>query len=97
MMEYLRDRDLSYTCARHNGWYATKLLDGIPRVVIPATNLEGRRYWQARAMGPTAPLNRWKSARGSKNGSIVVCWPAHTNPKVKLVIVEGPMDALAAT
>ena len=96
-MEYLRDRDLSYTCARHNGWYATKKLDGIPRVVIPATNMLGQRYWQARAMGPTAPLDRWKSARGSKNESIVVVWPNFTPTlKTKLVIVEGPMDALAA-
>jgi len=99
MKEYLRDRDLSYTCAKYNGWYATKDLDGIPRIVIPATNLEGHRYWQARAMVQTLERNRWKSARGSKRGSIVVVWPddtTHTSGMVKLVICEGPMDALAA-
>ena len=96
MMEYLRGRNLSYTCARHNGWYATKMLDGIPRVVIPATNLQGRRFWQARAMGKTLKRDRWKSAHGAKNESIVVVWPVVQGPGVKLVITEGPMDALAA-
>ena len=96
-MEYLNGRDLSYTVARHNGWYGTKELDGVARVVIPATNLQGARYWQARAMVKTLKANRWKSAQGSKNESIVVVWPNFTpNWKTKLVIVEGPMDALAA-
>jgi len=95
MEEYLRDRNLSYSCARNNEWYPTKLLDGTPRIVIPATNLEGRRYWQARAMVKTLERDRWKSARGSKRGSIVVVWPI-TAPGMKLIIVEGPMDALAA-
>jgi len=96
-MAYLRNRELSYTVARHNGWYGTKELDGVARVIIPATNLQGARYWQARAMVKTLKVNRWKSARGSKNGSIVVIWPNST-PKASqnLVIVEGPMDALAA-
>jgi len=99
MKEYLGDRNLSYTCAKYNGWYATKDLDGVPRVVIPATNLDGHRYWQARAMRKTLERDRWKSARGSKAGSIVVVWPdntTHTSDMVRLVIVEGPMDALAA-
>ena len=96
MQEYLRDRGLSYTVARHNGWYGTKELDGVSRVIIPATNLQGARYWQARAMVRTLKSNRWKSARGSKNESIVVVWPIVQGPGVKLVIVEGPMDALAA-
>jgi len=97
MKEYLGDRHLSYEVASAiNIWYPTKLLDSIPRIIVPAQNLHGQRFWQARAMIPTSNLLRWKSAKGSKAGSIVVCWPKTITSKMKLVIVEGPMDALAA-
>lgn len=96
MREYLRERNLSYTCARHNGWYPTKHIDSVPRVVVPATNLEGSRYWQARAMVHTLDRLRWRSAVGHKAGSIVVVWPYVQGSGVKLIIVEGPFDALAA-
>jgi len=97
MREYLHDRNLSYNvAARINDWYPTKLLDGIPRVVVPAQNLEGHRFWQARAMVPCSSQERWRSARGSKGGSIVVVWPDVITSRMRLVVVEGPMDALAA-
>jgi len=95
MKEYLRERDLSYLVAtKTNAWYPTKALDSVPRIVVPASNLEGSRFWQARAMVPT-PF-RWMSAKGSKAGSIVVVWPEEIKTTMKMVVVEGPMDALAA-
>jgi len=97
MREYLRDRNLSYDVAAiANDWYPTKLLDGIPRIVVPAQNLDGHRYWQARAMVPCSNQDRWRSATGSKGGSIVIVWPPAITSTMRLVVVEGPMDALAA-
>ena len=97
MKEYLRERKLSYRVAAEvNGWYPTKFLDQYPRVVVPAQNLEGTRFWQARAMVRVEDRKRWRSASGTKGGSIVVVWPEKTTSRMRLVITEGPMDALAA-
>lgn len=97
MKVYLKERDLSYVVASEtNQWYPTKHLDGIPRIVVPAQSIDGAEFWQARAMIPTLETKRWRSATGSKEGSIVVCWPKKILGSMKLIIVEGPMDALAA-
>ena len=80
-----------------NGWYPA-LIEGIPRLVIPATssNLENR-YWQARALREDP--KRWESPHGVSRGDALVCtWPALTGWEGKpTVCVEGPMDALAAS
>jgi len=96
MATYLYARHLSYTCARSNGWFPTDQLDEYPRIVVPATNLAGQRFWQARVMSSSPEAKRWKSASGARNNSIVVCWPFHLHPQMKVIVVEGPMDALAA-
>lgn len=97
MREYLRERGLSYSVAAGvNEWYPTKFLDSIPRIVVPAQNLEGHRFWQARAMVDCNDRDRWRSAKGTKGGSIVVVWPEKITSRMRLVVVEGPMDALAA-
>ena len=90
MKEYLRERELSYLVAtKTNAWYPTKALDSVPRIVVPASNLEGSRFWQARAMVPTDAMRRWKSAKGAKHGSIVIVWPEKFETGMKMVVVEG--------
>lgn len=96
MTKYLEGRGLSFSCAYDNGWFPTDELDGVPRLVIPATSLSGRRYWQARAMVPVPDPLRWRSARGSKDGAVVLCWPLLVKARARVVVVEGPLDALAA-
>lgn len=111
MKAYLRVRDLSYEVALKNGWYPTenvKERDPVPRIVIPCTNKYDRPYWQARAMLPHKL--RYRSAKGGRFGSIVMVWPFHIvvdplhpekrkpakHKDMPTVLVEGPMDALAA-
>jgi len=84
---YLRSRNLDPSVARFNQWYPTELLG--PRIVIPCT--EG--FWQARTMCDH-PM-RYRSAGGSRNKAFCIVWPIHPQPTLT-VIVEGPMDALAA-
>lgn len=111
MKAYLHGRDLSYETAIENGWYPTDRVrerDPVVRIVIPATNEHGRPYWQARAMLPHDL--RYRSAKGGRFGSIVIVWPmlplVDKKGEVRsiravwgcppMVLVEGPMDALAA-
>ena len=90
---YLLSRNLDYNVARYNQWYPTDLKG--PRVVIPCT----QGFWQARAMEEDEP--RYLSSRGSRNGAFCVVWPLITEVIDRVLppptlIVEGPMDALAA-
>jgi len=97
MRAYLFHRKLCYKTAQCNFWYPTSKVresDPVVRIVIPAVNSIGRPYWQARAM-VDHPL-RYRSARGGRFQSIVVVWPVISAIMDKAVIVEGPMDALAA-
>lgn len=96
MKAYLHGRNLSYTTANENLWYPTqhvKERDPVPRIVIPAINKYHRPYWQGRAM--LKHDLRYRSAKGGRFGSIVVVWPMNWRHK-EIVLVEGPMDALAA-
>ena len=94
MRSYLHLRGLSHAVAVRNGWYPTSELDGKARVVIPCSNEAGVPFWQARAMFPSHL--RYRSARGGRNRSVCVVWPRGSMENKKLVVVEGPMDALAA-
>ena len=90
---YLKDRGLNPVLARENGWYPTSLRG--PRVVIPATASAGHVYWQARLMEPGNP--RYLSPTYARRDALVWCWPPPTDPRSgRVVVVEGPMDALAA-
>ncbi len=95
MSEYLTGRGLSFACACENSWYPTDELDDIPRLVIPATNIAGTRFWQARAMIDVPDRLRWKSAKGARGEAVVICWPPTLRGRTKIVVVEGPLDALA--
>jgi len=83
---YLVGRNLDHRIARYNQWYPTELKG--PRIVIPCT----KGFWQARAMGKEEP--RYLSSKGSRNGAFCIVWPRQA--WTGIVIVEGPMDALAA-
>lgn len=91
---YLQNRGLSSELALENGWYVShKAGDGCVRVVIPCTHSNGRVYWQARAVDPGV-AKRYQSPPYSAEGAFVLVWP-EAKP-VGVVLVEGPMDALAA-
>ncbi len=90
--EYLEARDLDPELARYNGWFPVKY-KGCKRILIPCTNLGGVPYFQARAMTDDVEL-RYASPLAPRDDSIVLVWP---EGKVRgCVVLEGPMDALAA-
>ena len=97
--EYLNDRELDWDLAEENGWYVSKGADmfGNLRIVIPAKCTKpGHVYWQARAIDPNVKL-RYTSPKGLRHDALV--WiNAYPNEDEtdQVVIVEGPMDALAA-
>jgi len=96
MKAYLHGRNLSYQTAKINLWYPTenvKERDLVPRIIIPAVNKYKRPYWQGRAM--LKHDLRYRSAKGGRFGSVVVVWPMN-RCKNEVVLVEGPMCALAA-
>lgn len=94
MSQYLEGRGISFATARYNGcypiWYR-----GL-RMYIPAvTRIDGHHYWQARSMD--GHQLRYDSPFGSRRDALVVAkriagreWGL-----VNVVIVEGPLDALA--
>lgn len=93
MQTYLESRRLDYNLARVNGWYPCTWDFGHEiRIVIPCTNSRQLPYWQARAIDNSEP--RYRSPAATREDSIVLVWPReYANGSV---IVEGPMDALAA-
>lgn len=93
---YLESRELNYTTALANGWYPSKDAgDNALRLVIPAVNSNGTVYWQARALN-SADLPRYQSAPTPRGNSVIQVWPEQTDYIPLTIIVEGPMDALAA-
>ena len=91
--QYLSGRGLDPDLAHDNFWYPSLCAgDDLPRIVIPATNMTGHCYWQARAMVDTE--KRYQSPPVPRGDSIIIVWPKYT--ATKMVVCEGPLDALAA-
>lgn len=91
---YLESRGLSSELARANGWYPSRYWGGEVRIVIPAVNTAGYPYWQARALHPHPP--RYVSPPIPRGDSVVVVFPQRPpSGRREIIIVEGPMDALA--
>ena len=95
MKRYLLGRKLSYNLAHENSWYASRAIDGYDRIVIPCSNSLGIPYYQARAIDKWTFV-RYNSPPASRKDSIALVWPRRTVQKRGTVIVEGPLDALAA-
>jgi hypothetical protein len=92
--DYLNRRDLNPGLARDNGWYPSDQAgDQAPRIVIPCSSPYGVAYWQARAMDGSEP--KYQSPSTSRFDSVVIVWPS-VDQGGRFVLVEGPMDALAA-
>lgn len=90
--EYLAKRGLDMDDAVANQWYPTDD-NGTPRLVIPASTMVNTwPYYQARAMSDS-PV-RYKSPSAPRGDALIVVHPEGA-PKGS-VVVEGPMDALAA-
>jgi hypothetical protein len=94
MFSYLSERKLSFELAEANKWYPTKDDYGDVRIVIPCSNSLGVPYWQARAVFDNTEL-RYSSPFATREDSICIVWPADLSKRTA-VVVEGPMDALAA-
>ncbi len=95
MVDYLAARGLSLDIAVDNGWYPSMSAgDSYLRIVMPATNTKGYVYWQARAIDPSVE-KRYQSPAYASSDSIIIVWPTGQFPR-RAVLVEGPMDALAA-
>lgn len=96
MQEYLSSRDLSYNLALMNGCYPCKSKDAV-RIYIPArTRIKDHIYWQARAIEDS--WLRYDSPQGPKRDALIVfsnkSYFNHLGLS-NVVIVEGPLDALA--
>ena len=99
MREYLTKRDLCMKTAQYNNWYPSMDCgDWAIRIVIPAIScIPTHRYWQARAIDSQVE-KRYTGPKGARLDALIWCdseeWvPQHQG---KLVVAEGPMDALAA-
>lgn len=98
MRRYLRSRGLNPGVAEGNGWYPSSSAgDGYARIVIPATGSSPQNmYWQARLIGENGDSKRdirWQSPNASRGDAVIV---VYGGPSKGGVVVEGPMDALAA-
>ena len=92
MLHYLEGRELDFALAEKNEWYPSHYKKA-DRVVIPCSNTQGVPYFQARDMDGKSEL-RYASPPASRDDSLALVWP---RVRVKgTVVVEGPMDALAA-
>jgi hypothetical protein len=93
--DYLTGRGLNSDVALENGWYPSVLAgDQHLRIVMPATNTKGYVYWQARAVSDNVD-KRYQSPSYAASDSIIIVWPSGKFDR-RAVVVEGPMDALAA-
>jgi len=95
MRRYLEGRGLDYFLAAKNMWYpSTDAGDASPRIVMPGTShIYGNVYWQARAMDDNP--KRYQSPYAPRGDAVIVVWPRNKRIS-RSVVVEGPMDALAA-
>jgi len=96
--EYLRARGLSPRLARLNGWYpSVQAGDSALRIVMPASPMV-MKFWQARLLEePSRGLmqKRYQSPHGARGPAVIIVYPNRI-VDLTVVIVEGPMDALAA-
>ena len=95
LQEYLEKRSLSYTVADRCGWYPAWAHG--PRIITPCTRDDGPTFWQGRLLDNVphqGSAKRWDSPHGPR-GDALCYLPAHGSRT--MVVVEGPMDALAAT
>lgn len=94
--QYLLDRQLDPQIAEYNGWYPSRnAKDTYLRVVIPALSpVPGHVYWQARDVTGRAHI-RYQSPKGPRADALVSVLKQGRLAN-KVVVVEGPMDALAA-
>ena len=96
LRRYLKGRQLSYEVASGNGWYATMDDQSYARVVIPASSLANSwPYYQARLIveAPKA-VKRYMSPAAPRGDALAIVFPI--GEILGSIIVEGPMDALAA-
>ena len=100
---YLTQRGLNARLASDNGWFPSRDAgDHAPRIVIPCSTGTGRVYWQARAMYPSA-LPRYQSPPVRRGDALVLTFPnqgtynAIQGYTKQVMIVEGPLDALAVS
>lgn len=99
--QYLSKRNLDADIARRFGWYPARYRG--PRIIIPCIRTDFKNFWQARWMdGAMDNLNlnpgvvtykRWESPYGTRGDAL--CFLNMRKTEL-LVLVEGPMDALAA-
>lgn len=96
MKQYLEGRNLSHSLALDNGWYPTIDYAMCARVVIPASSLVNVwPYYQARLIVEAHPsVKRYVSPAVPRGDALAIVFPA--KHALGVVIVEGPMDALAA-
>ena len=96
MKKYLVERGLNFDIAELNGWYPSRsAMDNFLRVVIPAVSTKnGHVYWQARAVSPNVHI-RYQTPRGPRCGALVYVKAFEDKLTKQIVVVEGPMDALA--
>jgi len=96
---YLTRRHLDPALALANGWYPSYAAgDDALRIVIPAANTGCFPFWQARAVQPDVEP-RYQSPHGvPREDSVVLVWSMGERRAGRpvVVVVEGPMDALAA-
>lgn len=95
--DYLKERSLDSDLAKANGWFfSCNAGDEFPRIVIPAmTHKAGHVYWQARDVSGKAFI-RYQSPKGPRHEALVKVMPYEMYQCPGIVVVEGPMDALAA-
>ncbi len=94
MDAYVRYRGLSANLARENGWYPYYDENRCPRILMPAqSEINTWPYYQARAMIESP--KRYVSPSCPRGDALIVVYPP-LNTDYGVVLVEGPMDALAA-
>lgn len=98
--KYLSDRGLDPGIAARNGWYPSRVAgDAELRVVIPCLSADlTNRYWQGRRLTDSKdkfPL-RYTSPHNVKRGDALAVVVNGEIERKGTVLVEGPMDALAA-